>query len=79
MYHLEYLREVLQSEQDGNHIFRVKRKIGDIRKWVGNRSGSQDQSKGQKIQKTRHAIGNVSMKDLSNKIKEFEKLSRYLM
>ena len=28
-----------------NHIFRVKRKIGKIRKGVGNRSGSQDQSK----------------------------------
>ena len=28
--------------------FRVKRKIGEIRKWVGNRSGSQDQSKVQK-------------------------------
>ena len=27
----------------------------------------------------RYAIGNVSMKDLSNKIKEFEKLSRYLI
>ena len=32
-----------------------------------------------KYKKARYAIGNVSMKDLSNKIKEFEKLSRYLM
>ena len=32
-----------------------------------------------KFKKARYAIGNVSMKDLSNKIKEFEKLSRYLM
>ena len=37
-----------------------------------NRSGSQDQSKVEKYKKTRYAIGNVSMKDLSNKIKEFE-------
>ena len=28
--------------------------------------------------KARYAIGNVSMKELSKKIKEFEKLSRYL-
>ena len=32
----------------GNHIFRVKSKIGEIRKGVGNRSGSQDQSRVQK-------------------------------
>ena len=32
-----------------------------------------------KLKKARYAIGNVSMKDLSNKIKEFEKLSRYLI
>ena len=29
--------------------------------------------------KARYAIGNVSMKDISNIIKEFERLSRYLM
>ena len=40
---------------------------------VGNRSGSQDQSKVGKYKKARYAIENVSMKDLSNKIKEFEK------
>ena len=40
---------------------------------VGNRSGSQDQSKVEKYKKARYAIGDVSMKDLSNKIKEFEK------
>ena len=74
MCHLEYIREVLQSEQDGNPIFRVKRKIGEIRKGVGNYSGSQDQSKVEKYKKARYAIGNVSMKDLSNKIKEFLKI-----
>ena len=41
---------------------------------VGNRFGSQDQSKVEKYKKARYAIGNVSMKDLSNKIKEFEKI-----
>ena len=43
---------------------------------VGNRSGSQDQSKVEKYRKARYAIGNVSMKDLFNKIKEFEKIVR---
>ena len=33
----------------------------------------------QKYKKARYAIGNISMKDLSNIMKEFEKLSRYLM
>ena len=46
---------------------------------VGNRSGYQDQSKVEKHKKARCAIGNVSMKDLSDKIKEFEKMSRYLV
>ena len=32
-----------------------------------------------KYKKSRYVIGNFSMKDLSNKTKEFEKLSRYLM
>ena len=35
-------------------------------------------ARSKKYKKERYAIGNVSMKDLSNKIKEFEKLSRYL-
>ena len=33
----------------------------------------------QKYKKARYEIGNVSKKDLSNKIKEFEKLSKYLI
>ena len=36
-------------------------------------------ARSKKYKKSRYAVGNVSMKDLSNKIKEFEKLSRYLM
>ena len=36
-------------------------------------------ARSKKYKKARYAIGNVSMKDLSNKNKEFEKLSRYLM
>ena len=34
-----------------NHIFRVKRKIGNIRKWVDYILGFQGQSKAAKIQK----------------------------
>ena len=34
-------------------------------------------ARSKKYKKARYAIGNVSIKDLSNKIKEFEKLSRY--
>ena len=36
-------------------------------------------ARSEKYKKARYAIGNVSMKDRSNIIKEFEKLSRYLM
>ena len=36
-------------------------------------------ARSKKYKMARYAIGNVSMKDLSNIIKEFEKLSRYLM
>ena len=65
-----------QFEKDGNHIFRVKSKIGEISKGVGNRSGSQDQRKVEKYKKARYAIGNVSEKDLSKIIKEFERIGR---
>ena len=40
---------------------------------VGNPSGSRDQRKVYEIKKARYDIGNVSMKDLVNKIIEFEK------
>ena len=55
-------------------MFRVKSRIGDTRKGVGNRSISQDQSRVKKYKKARYAIGNVSMKELYNKIKDFEKI-----
>ena len=43
---------------------------------VGNRSGFQDQIKVAKYKKARYAIGNVSEKDLSKIIKEFEKIGK---
>ena len=51
-------------------------RIGEIRKGVGNRSGFQDQSKVTKIKKARYAIQNISGKNLSNIIKEFEKIGK---
>ena len=47
-----------------------------IRKGVGNHSGFQDQSKVDKMKKARYTIGNVSEKDLSKIIKEFEKIGK---
>ena len=52
----------------------MKRKIGEIRKGVSNRSGSQDQSKVEKYKKAWHAIGNINTENLSNIIKEFENI-----
>ena len=53
------------------------KKIGKIRKGVGNRSGFQGQSKvRENIKKASYAIGKVSEKDLSMIIKEFEKIRK---
>ena len=50
-----------------------------MRKGVGHLSGFQYQSKVlQKYKKARQAIGNVSEKDLSKIIKEFEKIGKVL-
>ena len=55
----------------------MKRKIGKIRKGVVNRSGFQDRSKVlKKYKKARYANRNVSEKDLSKIIKEFEKIGK---
>ena len=48
-------------------------------KWLVTPLALKTKARPKKYKKTRYAIGNVSMKDLSNKIKEFEKLSRYLI
>ena len=62
------------SEHVVSILFRFKSRIGETRKGVGNRSGYQEKSKVKKYKKARYAIVNVSMKDLSNIIKEFEKI-----
>ena len=69
-------RSVTNPFPDLPRLFRVKRKIGEIRKGVGNRSGFQYQSKVNRIKKARYAIGNVSKKDLLKIIKEFEKIGK---
>ena len=75
----EYLREVWQSEQDGNHIFRVKSKIGEIREGVGNRYEYQDQSKVGKIQKGKVCHQKCQNEGPLQQNQRVWKLSRYLM
>ena len=48
-------------------------------KWLVTALALKTRARLTEYKKARYAIGNVSMKDLSNKIKEFEKLSRYLI
>ena len=48
-------------------------------KWLVTALALNNKASPTKYKKARYAIGNVSMKDLSNKIKEFEKLLRYLI
>ena len=48
-------------------------------KWLVTALALKTKARSKKYKKARYAIGNVSMKDLSNKIKEFEKLLRYLI
>ena len=43
---------------------------------VGNRSALKTKARSEKYKKARYAIGNVSMKNLSNKIKEFETIAK---
>ena len=62
--------------QDEDHIFRVKRKIVNIRKGVDYLSRFQGQRKATKTQKARYAIGNVSKKEISKIIKEVEKIEK---
>ena len=48
-------------------------------KWLVTALALNIKARSTKYKKARYAIGNVSMKDLSKKIKEFEKLLRYLI
>ena len=47
--------------------------------WLVTALALKNKARSKKYKNSRYAIGNVSMKDLSNKIKEFEKLLRYLV
>ena len=48
-------------------------------KWLITALALKTKARSKKYKKARYAIGNFSMKDLSKKIKEFEKLLRYLI
>ena len=48
-------------------------------KWLVTALDLKTKARSTKYKKERYAIWNVSTKELSNKIKEFEKLSRYLI
>ena len=56
-----------------------KGKLGRSGKGLVTAMALKTKVRSKKYKKARYAIGNVSMKDLSNIIKEFEKLSKYLM
>ena len=56
-----------------------KGKLGRSGKGLVTALALKTKARSKKYKKARYAIRNVSMKDLSNIIKEFEKLSRYLM
>ena len=48
-------------------------------KWLVTALALKTKARSKIYKKARYAIGNVSMKDLVNKIKEFEKLLKYII
>ena len=56
-----------------------KGKLGISGKGLVTALALKTKARSKKYKKARYAIGNVSMKDLSNKFKEFEGLLRYLI
>ena len=56
-----------------------KVKMEESVKWLVTAMTLKTKARPTKYKKARYAIGNVSMKDLSKKIRVFEKLSRYLI
>ena len=48
-------------------------------KWLVTALALKTKARSTKYKKARYAIGNVSMNNLSNKIKDFENLLRYLI
>ena len=59
---------------DENHILRAKDNLGRSRKGLITSMGTKARARPNKHKKARYAIGNVSMKDLSKIIQDFEKL-----
>ena len=56
-----------------------KVKMEESGKWLVTALALNTKARSKKYKEARYAIGNVSMKDLSKKIKEFEKMLRYLI
>ena len=80
------MNEILKISEEFDNMDKMettssesKVKMEGSGKWLVTALALKTKSRSKKYKKARYAIGNVSMKDLSNKIKEFEKTLRYLI
>ena len=80
------MNEILKISEEFDNLAKMettssesKVKIKGSGKWLVTALALRTKAKPKTYKKARYAIGNVSMKDLSNKIKEFEKKLRYLI
>ena len=82
----ENMYEILKFSEKFDYLDKMettssesKVKIEGSGKWLVTALDLNTKARSIKYKKARYTIGNVSMKDLSNKIKEFEKHLRYLI
>ena len=82
----ENMYEILKISEKFNNLDKMettssesKVKMEGSGKWLVTALDLKTKESSTRYKKARYAIGNVSMKDLSNKIKEFEKLLKYLI
>ena len=80
------MNEILKISEEFDNLDKMettssysKVKMDGSGKWLVTALALKTKARSTKYKKSRYAIGNVSMKDLSNKIKEFEGLLRYLI
>ena len=80
------MNEILKISEEFDNLDKMettssgsKVKIEVSGKWLVTALALKTKARYKKYKMARYAIGNFSMKDLSNKIKEMGKLSRYLM
>ena len=74
MCHLEYLREFYSLNKMETTSSESKLELGRSGKDLVTALALKTKARPKKYKKARYAIRNVSMKDLSKKIKEFEKI-----